>query len=380
MRDVIAWSYGLLASDTQAVFRRLAVFALHCPLDAIASVCTVPPDVDRRVPTMMAPQQAELLDALSALVDVHLLEADGPVADNGQGGPPSQIPLTGAGAAEEGIGGSIVAAEPHTGADVAFRQLETVRAFAFEQLEAGGESAIAHQRHAGYYLSLAQEANRELTGPDQRAWLERLEVEHDNLRAALTWARDTGEDAVGLELAGALWQFWERHSHLSEGRRWLEHFLAVEVAQSAPPDVRAEALTGALWLAHDQDDTAPPEARWEEASALYRQLGQMGRVAGVFAQRALMDRARGRYQEALAIAEESLALARQANDDVAIAYGLFRLGLIRRERGEFTLAGAAYGECLASCQALGDATGMAFALLGMGDIARDQGQAAKVET
>lgn len=238
MRDVIAWSYGLLASDTQAVFRRLAVFALHCPLDAIASVCTVPPDVDRRVPTMMAPQQAELLDALSALVDVHLLEADGPVADNGQGGPPSQIPLTGAGAAEEGIGGSIVAAEPHTGADVAFRQLETVRAFAFEQLEAGGESAIAHQRHAGYYLSLAQEANRELTGPDQRAWLERLEVEHDNLRAALTWAHDTGEDAVGLELAGALWQFWERHSHLSEGRRWLEHFLAVEVAQSAPPDVR----------------------------------------------------------------------------------------------------------------------------------------------
>ena len=286
MRDVIAWSYGLLAEETQAVFRRLAIFARHCPLAAVAYVCAVPPDGAPSDPDMSAPQSAELLDALSALVDVHLLQVEEPVAADDQGGPMGELALRGPAPPKKARPAPSLPRDLPAGADVAFRQLETVRAFAFEQLQASGESAIAHQRHADYYLSLAQEASKALTGPDQRAWLERLEVEHDNMRAALSWARDSGKGSVGLQLAGALWPFWERHSHLSEGRRWLEHFLALEAAPAAPPEVRAEALTGALWLAHDQDDTAPPEARWEEALALYRQLGQTGRVAGVLAQRA----------------------------------------------------------------------------------------------
>jgi predicted ATPase len=379
MRDVIAWSSGLLAEETQAVFRRLAIFAGHCPLAAVAYVCAVPPDAAASDPDLSASQSAGLLDALSALVGVNLLQVEEPVTANDQDGPTGELASMGTSAAGKGNGRSIVGTEPPAGADVAFRQLETVRAFALEQLQASGDEAIAHQRHADYYLSVAQEASKALAGPDQRDWLERLEAEHDNMRVALSWARDSGNGSVGLQLAGALWPFWERHSHLSEGRRWLEHFLAVEPAQAAAPEVRAEALTGALWLAHDQDDTAPPEARWEEALALYRQLGQTGRVAGVLAQRALMARARGRYQEALALAEGSLVLAREANDDVAVAYALFRLGLILRERGEFTRANAAYGECLACYKALGDANGVAFALLGMGDIARDRGEVAMVE-
>ncbi len=290
MRDVIAWSYGLLAEETKAVFRRMAIFAHHCPLAAVAYVCAVPPDGAPSDPEMSAPQSAELFDAMSALVDVHLLQVEEPAAADDKGGPMSELALIGARPTAEPTTGSIAATYPPAGTDVAFRQLETVRAFALEQLEASGESAIAHQRHADYYLSLAHEASKALSGPDQRAWLKRLEVEHDNMRAALSWARDSGKGSVGLQLAGALWPFWERHSHLSDGRRWLEHFLALEAAPAAPPEmppeVRAEALTGALWLAHDQDDTAPPEARWEEALALYRQLGQTGRVAGVLAQRA----------------------------------------------------------------------------------------------
>jgi predicted ATPase len=376
MRDVIAWSYGLLSVGNQALFRQLAVFAGHCALVGVAYVCDLPlGDPDQR-----SAQGGELLDALSALVDVHLLQVEEPDINNDQDDRVSLLAPISPLPAPETTTSPLGATATQVGVDVAFRQLETVRAFAFEQLQANGESAMAHRRHADYYVSLAQEASTALSGPDQRAWLERLELEHDNMRAALSWARDSGQEELGLQLAGALWPFWERHSHLSEGRRWLEQFLANETARAATAEVRAEALTGALWLAHDQNDTAPPEARWEEALGLYKQLGQTGRVAGLVAQRALMARARGRYQEALVLAEESVGLAREANDDVAVAYALFRLGLILRERGEFTRAAGAYEECLARYRAVGDANGVAFALLGMGDIARDQGEVAMVES
>ena len=233
MRDVIAWSSGLLAEETQAVFRRLAIFAGHCPLAAVAYVCAVPPDAAASDRDLSASQSAGLLDALTALVDVHLLQVEEPVAANDQDGPVGELALMGAapgkGAAGEGTAGkggagSIVATEPQAGADVAFRQLETVRAFACEQLQGSGEEAIAHQRHADYYLSLAQEASKALAGPDQRDWLERLEVEHDNMRAALSWARDSGQ--------GVSWP--------STGGR------TVAVLGTSQPSERRSALAGAL--------------------------------------------------------------------------------------------------------------------------------------
>jgi predicted ATPase/DNA-binding XRE family transcriptional regulator len=381
MRGVVAWSYGLLSEDKQELFYRLAVFAGGCTIAAVSAVCGVAESEAHRG----EPRDAGLLvlDGLTALVEAHLLqsiEATPVEAEVGSGSPtggPASAGLTASDWAPGGQGGPFDTDGLIADHEVRFRQLETVQAFALERLEASGEADAVRERHAAYYLRLGEAAAAELSGPDQGAWLGRLELEHDNLRAALDWARQRGDATLGLRLAGALWPFWQRHGHLSEGRRWLEHFLNLDSAPVSPT-IRAEALTGALWLAHEQDDTVPA-ARWDEGLTLYRQLDQTGRVAGLLAQRALGARAQGLYQEALALVEESLGLARDTKDDVAIAYALYRLGTIRRERCEFSEAIATYEECMARYKTLDDPAGVAFALLGLGDIARDKGDVPAVE-
>ncbi len=380
IRDVIAWTYDLLDEDNHRLFRRLGVFAGGSTLAAVGAVCTAEP-VGRDGSNDALQSTSSLLDALSALVEAHLLqvvEAQTPAYATSPAPGPS-VPAHALWETSAGSAPMTSSEERQLEAELSFRQLETVRAFALERLEASGEATTIYRRHASYYLALAEAGTRALSGPDQGAWLARLEAEHDNLRAALGYARERADTTLGLRLAGALWPFWQRHCHLGEGRRWLEYFLVAEGAQAAAPEVRAVALTGAAWLAHDQDDFAPADARFEEGLTLYRALGQPGHVAQVLVHRAVMARGQGRYQEALALAEESLALARDADDDGAIAFALSRLGMVARERGEFAWARAAFDESLAFYRALGDRSGAAFALLGLGDVARDEGRAAMVE-
>ena len=277
--------------------------------------------------------------------------------------------------------GQVLSWPPASGAEreICFRQLETVRAYALEQLEASAEAPRSNRRHALYYLSLAQVANGELGTPHEQDWLALLEAEHANFRGALGWARDTGQAALGLEISAALWVFWQRRGHLSEGRCWLGLFLGAPGTEQAPLKLRAEALTGAAWLADGQDDFGPAEALFEQALPLYHALGQNDRVAGLMAHRARMARDRGRYDDALRLAEKGLELGRGSDDQAVIASATFALGLVMQERGELDRAQTAYEESLKSYLALDDQGGAAYSLLGLGAVSRDKGDVVMLE-
>jgi predicted ATPase len=181
MRDAIAWSHDLLAPEDKKLFRRLAVFVGGCTIEAVEAVVVADAD-----------PQVDGLEGVTSLVDRSLLQqADG------------------------------------TDGEPRFVMLETVREFALELLEESGEEVEVRRRHATWCLRLAANAGPDLYGgPEQIRWLDRLEAEHDNLRAALEWAERTGTSETGLRLVGALYWFWYVRGHLSEGRRWLERALA----------------------------------------------------------------------------------------------------------------------------------------------------------
>ena len=177
MRGTIDWSYDLLSEEEKTLFGRLSIFAGGRTLEAVEVVCDARGDL---------PMDA--LEGVSSLLEKSLLRRK-----------------------EEGL-----EAEPR------FVMLETVHEYAREKLEESGEAEEIKRAHAEYFSALAEEADSELKGPDQLQWLQRLEAEHDNMRAALGWALQPGETEVVLRLGDALWWLWSVRGHYSEGRRWLE--------------------------------------------------------------------------------------------------------------------------------------------------------------
>ena len=202
LRGTIEWSYTLLEEGERMLFARLAVFSGGRMLEAIEAICDAKGDLP-----------VDTLDGVSSLLDKSLLRQ------------------------EEGPEG-----EPR------FVMLETIHEYARERLEASGEAEEIKRLHAEYFLALAEGAEPELTGPDQLACLQRLEAEHDNMRAALTWSLEK-EPETALRLAGMLARFWEIRSDISEGSMWLEAALR----QSGRPDTVTEAATRAKALERGGD-------------------------------------------------------------------------------------------------------------------------------
>jgi tetratricopeptide (TPR) repeat protein len=351
MRDAIAWSYDLLEPAEQRLLRRLAVFAGGWTMEAAEVVCR-----------SGAGQDTDVLFGLRSLLDKSLLRQDEGMwsPDEGERGPDH-----------------VQRASDAPGAP-RFGMLETIREYALEKLAVAGEVGELAARHAAYFLALAEAGESGLMGPEQRRWLERLELEHDNLRAALAWALDGGEPDLALRLGGALWRFWSLHGHLSEGRAWLERVLAASCRVGRIADAAtATALHGAGGLAYRQGDFAPAQAFFEESAALSRALGDRRGLARTLAGLGDLLHRRSEEDRAVALLTESVALYREAQDAWGIANALGRLGTVIGDQGDYDRAVVVLEESVERYRRLGHVRGAAIALTGLGNAVAGQGDFAR---
>ena len=334
MRDAIAWSYDLLSPEEQALFRRLSVFVGGCTLEAAEAVSRGVAAASRQASAPSPPP--DTLALVGSLVDQSLLRR----VDRGEGGP-------------------------------RFDMLETVREYAAEQLAMTGEAEDASRRHAAYVLGLAETARPALTGPEQPRWLAALDAEHNNLRAALRWAIESGQPAMACRLAAAVWRFWHARGLWSEGRAWLGQVLTA--AGDCPDEVRAEALLGAGALAFPQGDGAQAVTSLEEALALFRALDDRRGIGDALTNLGIAAGHRGDHAAAAVFQEEALATFRQADIVDGVADALHNLGNVFYDLAQFDRAVALWEESLALERQMDRQHGLAGSLLNLGIGAHDRG-------
>jgi predicted ATPase/DNA-binding CsgD family transcriptional regulator len=327
LRNTITWSYDLLEAQEQAMFRRLAVFVGGFSLEAAHSLC-VPAVVDNA---------DAVFDVVESLLAKNLLRR----ATAGPG-------------------------------EVRVSMLETIREFGLESLAWDGELEAVRRQHAEYFLTLAESAAPEFGGPAARGWLDRLELEHDNLRAALEWSLTNPSQGgeISLRIAAALGRFWWLRGHFDEGRRWLNRALTVATGSAS---VTMAALHAAGWLAHFQHESAAARTLLQRGLSIARQLQDGWWQAWVL--HALGRVAYFEYDASAArqFAEQSLAIAQELSDRWLIAWALHLLGLAAYIAGDYTTAATYYEECLAIRRELGHLEGIAIALHIKGILAERRG-------
>jgi predicted ATPase/DNA-binding CsgD family transcriptional regulator len=365
LREALSWSYDLLDAADRTLFRHLAVFAGGFTLDAAQAVCARATEVT--------------LDRLAALADK-----------------------------------SLVLAELQPDGEPRFRLLETIRAYGLEQLGASAELEQAEEWHAQYFLTLAEQAEPQLIDSSQKQWLDRMEVEHDNLRAVLTWVQGAPERvALGMRLLAASSYFWYIRGHVGEGRLWLERLLDQSERATVPAALRARALCEAGYLAFHQGDFAAaaqlldagillhralpddgaadfalvargmtaqgqgdhPAARSniEEGVALARRIGDNRTVAFALSILARLDYGQSKFARARSVAQASLDLARARNEPWLLAVVLGILGAVAHRMGDHHLARSLLQESLALCREIGDYANHAQAQASLGHLERAVG-------
>lgn len=323
LRATIDWSHDLLPREERVLFRRLSVFAGGFTLEAAEVVCAGE-DLERD----------EVLDLLTRLVDKSL----------------------------------VLVADQQGGEEARYRLLETVRQYGWEKLEESGEEPAIRRRHADFFLKLAERVEQKINSRDRAFWLERLEVEHDNLRAALAWSREEAEGETGLRLAGALSWFWYHREYWSEWRGWLDAALATQERAGGPrrTAARAKALSGGGFLAWMQGDQATARFQLEESVTLWRELGDKQNLAQALRFLSGSFESQGDYAVARPLAEESVELFREGEDKFGLGITLSRLGITALAQGDYAAARAALEEGVAICREIEDDWALALALRNLG--------------
>ncbi|MEO7838962.1 MAG: tetratricopeptide repeat protein [Anaerolineales bacterium] len=335
LRAAIDWSYNLLPPDEQSLFRRLAIFVGGWTLEAAEAVCSDPS-------TSLPEEQVASLRAGSVLVQ-------------------SEDVLN---LMEQLINKSLVIRE-EAGHESRYRMLETIRQYANEKLIESAESAALRDRHLKYFLNVAETAEPNLHSEEQGQWLGQLEMEHNNLRAALEWSKAEQQGAEkGLRLAGALWRFWEVRGHYAEGRAQLE--AALVRSEPGRTLAQAKALVGAGTLAWYQTDYASATTFHEAALSMQRELGDQQGIAFSLNNLGAQALEQGEYENAANWLEESLALSRELRDRRTSGYALHNLGEVVRHQGDFERAFALYHESLAAFREVRDPWAISLSMIWLG--------------
>ncbi len=317
LRAAMAWSYELLSPQEQALFRRLAVFVDGWDWQAAEQVCSAAGRL-----------AGDILEGLESLLDKSLLRQEGQ---------------------EDG--------EPR------WWMLQTLREFGLEVLASAGEAEATRQAHAAYYLRLSEQAEPRLRGSEQERWFARLEQEHENLRAALSFLleqahcqmeKHQGQEAAErvLRLCAALYPFWYMHAYTLEGQAFLEQALAVRSGVKA--SVQAHVLSDAASMAMLVDNSERAETLGGEGLALYRELGDRGGIATCLSLLGTVARGRGQYPLAAARLEEAAALFRQLGNSLESSLNLSEWARVATEQGRYEQAQTLLDECVALSEALGE--------------------------
>lgn len=252
---------------------------------------------------------------------------------------------------------------------------EVVRQYAFEQLHATGELEQTHERHLGFYLAMAEEAEPKLAGAEQKYSLERLEAERDNLRSALRWAFEHENIDAASRFGPALWRYWWIHGHVHDGRSWARQLLPHR--GMLPPALAARALHAAGALASTLGDEAHALPLFEESLALYRALDNKPRQASILINMGMIVSEQGDYLRARALAQAGLLLNQELGDRHGIALAFGCLGNSAVYQGDYLSAHAYYTESLAVVRDVGSTHDIAVSLHNLGEVCRYQGDYAQ---